>query len=956
MLRTDRGRPGSPSWDAHDAFARMGWLLKHLPSAAYACDATGQITCCNERAVQLWGREPKLNDPEDRFCGSIRIYSSEGERIPHDRCPMVQVLETGKAQQAEVSFEQPDGQRVAVFVSASPIFDDAGQLLGAVNEMVDISENKRSQEETRKLSEFHETIIRTAAEGICVCFAIPDFPFVQFTVWNDRMTEITGYTIDEINRLGWYQSLYPDPDVQQRAQERMGRMRYGDDLRSEEWEITRKDGERRTVAISTSQVEIESGVEAVAALMQDVTQQKHAQATIEHILDAVAPATGQAFFRSLVDHLCQVCGVDYAVAGAVDWPDPQEVRTIAFSHRGVPLENVTYALHDTPCERVLQETLCFYPTGVQQAFPHDHMLAEFGIDSYMGIPLRSANGEALGLIVLLHNGPFPNPTQARALIQVVAARASAEMERQRAEEELHESRERLRLAVQATQLGPWDLDLCSNEVVFSPEWKAQLGFSDEELSNEYAQWEGRLHPADRQRVLDALHDYLTGKIREYCVEFRLRHRDGSYRWIYTRGVALRDAEGVPIRMLGCHVDITERKRAEEARRELESQMLHSQKLESLGVLAGGIAHDFNNLLTVMLGYASVVRSQLPADSAAAPMVLEIEKAGRRAADLTRQMLAYAGKGKILAQSLHLDRLVQEMSDLLKTAISKKARITSELLPAAIEGDATQIRQVIMNLITNASDALDDRDGEIRIRTGIVHASVEDLSSPYMPEEPPEGEYAYFEVTDDGAGMSEETLTKIFDPFFTTKFAGRGLGLAAVLGIVRGHSGAIQVASEPGRGTTFRVLLPAVAPSVASERPAEHLTGSGQAAGTVLVIDDEPRVRRFAERVLIEAGFSVLKAGDGERGLKLFSAKQAELIAVLVDLTMPKMDGLEVAEQIRRIHATLPIVVMSGYSLDECTERASVIGANGFLQKPFEPHELIDRLSKVVLAPGEDRRS
>jgi PAS domain S-box-containing protein len=528
----------------------------------------------------------------------------------------------------------------------------------------------------------------------------------------------------------------------------------------------------------------------------------------------------------------------------------------------------------------------------------------------------------------------------------------AEERLRESEAALRENQERLRLAVEAANLGTWDWDIRKDTTHFSPEWKRLIGYEDQELPNAHEQWLSRLHPEDRDQVLAALQDYLDGRRAEYAVQYRLRHRDGSYRWIYARGLALRDADGRPTRMLGCHVDITERTRAEEQRRKMEAQMLHAQKLESLGVLAGGIAHDFNNLLTSMLGNANLALIELPDDSLACPMLQDIEEAAQRAADLTHQMLAYSGKGAFVIQPLRLDILVQEMAKLLRTVVSKKATLELKLEPATIEGDATQIRQVVMNLITNASDALEGAVGTIRVRTGTRDTEAAELRSPFLPAELPSGTYAYVEVEDTGCGMNEETLGRIFDPFFTTKFTGRGLGLAAALGIVRGHRGMLRVASTPGLGTVFKVLMPAATMKLLPEdsiREAPLPRGHG----TVLVVEDESAVRTFARRALESGGFYVRTAENGLAGLDAFRKHLQKIDAVLLDLTMPGMDGLEVLTELRRLAPNVPILVMSGYGERDVSGALAEAGATGFVAKPFLPRELLARVSHALSASGRE---
>jgi PAS domain S-box-containing protein len=433
-------------------------------------------------------------------------------------------------------------------------------------------------------------------------------------------------------------------------------------------------------------------------------------------------------------------------------------------------------------------------------------------------------------------------------------------------------------------------------------------------------------------------------------EVRYRHLDGSWRWMEAKGRAIEAPDG-DLRWVLIARDVTERVRAEQERRQLEAQVQQSQKLESLGVLAGGIAHDFNNLLTSILGYADLAGRELERDSTARASVEQIRQAAQRAADLTRQLLAYAGRGRIAMESLDLSRLVESMVQLLKISVSKKAALEWSLAPALppVHGDSGRISQVVLNLITNASDSLEEKGGSIRISTGVANVDRAYLSRAYVRDELPEGRYVYVEVHDTGVGMNEETKTRIFDPFFTTKFRGRGLGLAAVLGIVRAHGAAIVVESEPGRGSTFRVLFPCAAegsawPS-APQRPAERLRGRG----TVLVIDDEPDVRSIASRMLSVMGFTVLSADDGKQGVETFRAQPEAITLVLLDLTMPRMDGEEALKELRQIRSAVPVVFMSGYAEDEEVSRADGQSLVGFLQKPFTMEDLQAALRSVMPA-------
>ncbi|TVQ92894.1 MAG: PAS domain-containing hybrid sensor histidine kinase/response regulator [Deltaproteobacteria bacterium] len=388
--------------------------------------------------------------------------------------------------------------------------------------------------------------------------------------------------------------------------------------------------------------------------------------------------------------------------------------------------------------------------------------------------------------------------------------------------------------------------------------------------------------------------------------------------------------------------------AEEARARLEERALQAQKLESLGVLAGGIAHDFNNMLTGILGNASLALRAVPPGSPLFDLLRDIETAGVRAAELTKQMLAYSGRGRFVIEPVDLSALVAEMNHLLRSVISKNAIIKLDLekdLPK-ISGDATQIRQVVMNLITNASDAIGDARGTLSIRTGCGWVDAATLQDSYVDDDLPQGEYIYLEVSDTGIGMNSETQERIFEPFFTTKFAGRGLGLAAVLGIVRSHRGALKLQSEPGQGTSFRVFFPRAdqdpAPIAASSRKALEPASLG-----VLVVDDDDAARAVARRMLRRAGFGVFSVSDGVEALGTYRDHRADIHVVLLDLTMPGMDGAEVLEALRATDAEVRVVLSSGYSEQEATGRLAGRGEAVFLQKPFRYDDLVDAIARAV---------
>jgi len=386
------------------------------------------------------------------------------------------------------------------------------------------------------------------------------------------------------------------------------------------------------------------------------------------------------------------------------------------------------------------------------------------------------------------------------------------------------------------------------------------------------------------------------------------------------------------------------------RRHLEEQLRHAQKLESLGLLAGGVAHDFNNLLTGILGNASLVMEILKPEPAVRGMLDEIIRAGERAADLTRQLLAYAGKGRFVIESVDVSALVLDISELIRTSVPRTIDLSLDLrsdLPS-IEGDPSQIQQLVMNLILNAVEATGERPGSVRILTGLYEVRPGDPVARYRPDPPAPGRYVRFEVRDNGCGMSEATKQQIFDPFFTTKFMGRGLGLAATLGIVRGHKGAIGVESVEGAGSTFTVLLPALggtAPGRVGER--RTLQSPEPSAGVILVVDDEDLVRHTARGALEHAGYTVFEACDGQDGADLFSRLHDRVSAVLLDLTMPRMDGRGVWEYIRRLRPDMRVVISSGFDESETMRQFDHDPDLMFIHKPYTAAALIEKIASAL---------
>jgi PAS domain S-box-containing protein len=643
---------------------------------------------------------------------------------------------------------------------------------------------------------------------------------------------------------------------------------------------------------------------------------------------------------------------------------------------------------------------------------------------------------------------------------------------------LAENEDRLSQVLASARLGFWDCDLVRQQVTYDRTWTEMLGYKLEDVPERFDWWETLVYPDDLNRVRALLQRHMDAETPFYEADYRMRTRDGRWKWIHARGsVVARDAAGKPLRVAGTHLDLTERREAEIEKdrlahiieaspdfiasadlnqrlvqinpafrrllgidadvspaafslsqvqpawaadqvlkegipralahgqwmgetalrdsqgrevpvsqlivvqrdeagrpalistiardisplREIEAtrlaterKMLQAQKLESLGVLAGGIAHDFNNLLTVMLGNASLAQLDLPAGSPINHYLEQITGSALRAAELCKQMLAYSGKAQFRPAKLDLSALVDEMTQLVQVSVSKNCALKLELgrdLPA-VNIDSIQIRQIVMNLVINASDAIGEDNGVIHLTTGIAQLSSSELAEISPPPEIPPGHYVYLEVSDNGCGMIPEIKARIFEPFFTTKFAGRGLGLAAVLGIVRGHHGALKVQSEPGRGSRFRLLLPATARAAATAGPPP--SPGLDLRGHILVVDDEESVRVVAAKILESQGYHTTQADDGHRAVEIFRARPGEYQAVLLDLTMPNLNGEQTFRALREVRADVPIVLMSGFSEEDTMARFQGCELASFVPKPFDREGLIKCVrsaAEAVAMPG-----
>jgi PAS domain S-box-containing protein len=669
-----------------------------------------------------------------------------------------------------------------------------------------------------------------------------------------------------------------------------------------------------------------------------------AQQRLRSIVEGTAAKTGDEFFRSLVRHLAEALAVRSALVAEVKPEEPDRARTLAV-WSGDFGKNFEYPLAGTPCENVVNQTMCFYPRGIQKMFPKDHLLIDMGAESYLGTPLFDSSGNPLGLLAVLHDSEMEEDPEALDLLTVFASRASVELERTRAGEALSKSEERTRRIIETALDAVITIDTQGVVTGWNARAEAIFGWSEDEVMGRtlaetiIPPWHREAHVRGLERFLATGEGPLLGR----CVEVTGLHKSGHVIPVEL-SIATIDTDGSHEFSAFVH-DITERRKAEDERRELEGQVQHMQRLESLGVLAGGVAHDFSNLLTGILTNAAAARWKLAADHPSQPQLAEVVQGSKVASRLTGQLLAYAGKGEFHPRPLDLSTEVRGLEALLATSVRGRAHLVLDIeddLPP-VEVDPVQLHQVLMNLVINAAESTEE-EAFIRIVARTILVDDEALRALVPGSAVHPGPHVGLSVEDNGAGMDAKTRDRIFDPFFTTKTTGRGLGLAATLGIVHGHGGGIRLESRPGAGTMFQVVFPI------SDRKVE---GTSEAAlgdlcsGVVLVVDDDEYVRRGVRCALVARGYTVLSADDGRRAVDLFSEGGRQIDLVILDVAMPGMGGEETLRALRAFRPDVKVLLSTGYPKEEAAHWFWADGVTGFLRKPYDPEELVVEVNRLL---------
>jgi PAS domain S-box-containing protein len=678
------------------------------------------------------------------------------------------------------------------------------------------------------------------------------------------------------------------------------------------------------------------------AVVEDITERKRAEEVLLSIAKGISASTSELFFQSLVEHLGKTLEADYAFIGEVKDEDFRRVSTIAVYADGASGANFDYDLAGTPCERVVGRKLCSYPSGVQEQFPDDQLLVEMGVEAYVGTPLFDSSDRPLGLMVVLHRQPVRNPSIAESMLQIFAVRASAELERKRSEEALKESEEKFRNLVEQTNDWVWEIDKNGLFTYVNPKVYEIIGYEPQEILGKSTF--DFMSTEEATRFSHTISSFISRQKPFFRLEKTLIHRDGRLVVFETSGVPIIDSNGALHGYRGIARDVTERKKIEE-------ELLKSQKLESLGVLAGGIAHDFNNLLTAILGNISLVKMYGDSGDKEYKRLTEAEKACFRARDLTQQLLTFSKGGAPVKKVTFIEELIKESASFAQRGSNVKCEflIAENLWP--VEIDEGQISQVINNLVLNAQQAM-PQGGVIRIRAentgrgGRIIRSSSTANGMVLKE----GRYVKITIEDHGIGIPEEHLSKIFDPYFTTKQKGSGLGLAVTYSIIRNHEGYIGIESKLGVGTKFHVYIP-VNDSRVSKVINLVKESPLQGRGRILVMDDEEIVRGVLLEILNQIGYEVACARDGSEAIDLYTqAKECgrPFDAVIMDLTIVGgMGGQEAIRKLLEIDPDVRAIVSSGYSNDPVMSDYAKYGFSGVVNKPYKIEELSTTVHDVI---------
>lgn len=952
---TDRKR-------AEEQIRYQSTLLAQVNDAVIATDEKFRFTYWNGCAERMYGW--KAEEVIGRTSDSV--LHSEYEGITRGRA-IEELMTKGMVITCGTQAHK-DGTRVNFEASTITVYDENRNIIGYASINRDTTERKKAEEALRSSETKYRLLFDSNLDGISIFYINQDETISPIVHANRSAAEMLGYQLNEI--IGMHPSQFEVNGSEDRLFDRMTEIQTNGSAHFET-ELFHKYGRKIPVEITVTAIEYNQRP-ALMNIVRDITERHRAENELRHRTKELMALlkSSQSISTSLeIETVLQkatdnIISLTELHSAAIYTVEDGLIRLGATSPALPPQFNEEYRiapLRDHPhIERaVTSREIVFIPDSTTADLnPAERIICEQrGLRSILYLPLIG-KGKSIGVLIVATTKEVRilNETEidvcktfaSIASIAVVNAGLYLQLqwelsEHRRAEEALAMSNKRLALAQHSAGAGLWDWDMQTGNLDWTPELFRLFGLDPSTTEASFEVWNQVLHPDDRSTAGDRINIAIRDHI-PLVNEYRVKRPSGEVRWVTAIGDTRYNEKGEPLSMSGICIDITNRKLSEEA-------MLNAQKLESIGTLAGGIAHDFNNLMNSVLGQSYLALRKLPRENPAVSNIQKAITASERVADLTKQLLAYSGRGKFFIEEIDLNTLVQENVHMLELSIAKTTELNVQLCspPPRIVCDKSQLQQILMNLIMNGNEAVTPNPGAITVRTEVISVDHESSEySKYTSEPLPPGRYALLQVSDTGCGMSQETLSKIFDPFFSTKFTGRGLGLAAVLGIVKGHHGGLRISSEEGKGTRFEIVFPLADQTKSAIIPErkEIPTLRGEVR-TLLIIDDEPSVIELLEDTFPESEYTLLKALDPLKGIELYRREHHRISLVILDYSMPKMNGKAAFEELLAIDRDVKVILCSGYSEEETMSLFTASRPEGFFQKPYDTQALLRRVNEII---------
>ncbi len=886
-----------------DELNRLASALKSIGESVIMTDLEGKIIFVNDTFEKTYGFQKQ--EVLGRDTGFLHASGTSQQCLRE-----IREATWHAGWQGELLHRDRQGREFPVFLSTSTVKNEHGVPTAVISVLRNNTEIKQAEQQIQAAESKYRALFEEAPVMYVTTYNDHGTPVI--TACNHLFLRALGYTADEIvgRPLATLYSEESRKNLEEGGYERALAGRFD----AEERQLLAKDGTViHTLLRAVPECDADGAPIGTRAMFVDISDRKHAQEEVAHL---------KHFYSAILDHMpIQIAVFD--LEGRYQYLNPAGMKDPELRQWIIGKTDLDY------CER----------RGLPAAIARTRSDAmKKALESGRIIHLEEklpSQGNGLRILEWVFTPIFDEEEK----ITHIIGYAKDITEQKQAEERLRKNKERYQFLYENNPTMFFTLDEKGIIVSVNEFGASQLGYRVEELVGQPVL--SVFYEEDRPAVQEQFRRCLQQPASVAHWKFRKIKKDGTIIWVeeHARAVKLRNSS---MNVLVVCEDVT-------GRRKLEMQMLHAQKLESIGILAGGIAHDFNNLLTGILGNANFALLQIAENSPIRPRLVNIEKAAQRAAGLCRQLLAYAGKGTVEVQPVHLNLMIEDMIHLLRLSISKNIQLHTcfeKNLPF-IDADPTQIQQIFMNFITNASDAIGDKNGQISITTGVRHFSSTSLNDMYLSKHLTEGDYIFLSVTDDGSGIEPGAISRIFDPFYTTKRTGRGLGLAAVLGIIQAHGGGIHIDSDPGNGTTFTVIFPPSRNALLKKPVEKPVCDNWHGKGTVLIVDDEPQIRDVSRTSLENLGFRTILACDGREALRIFEEKFRDINLVLLDVLMPNLNGKETFLELRKIRHDVPILLISGYNEENAASLLTQRDYAAFLAKPFTPQDLVAKVREIL---------